>query len=986
MTKRLPVTIPYMRWRNGQMVSSNDLEFEQTNKLQTDSAIVNNFFGSGLILSSPTRQTIFDSSNLSAEQQALVTSNNFDGRGITPHGQPTDTSLGNQLEISLTGADVSLRRSVKICIIGLDFEGSIQYEFFYFYKNETQVSVKHFTNVITLLFNDFKGNQNCSSYLGGVVKIKEALPMQLSREAKTASQNLEPNLFFRDFKVVDQSLGPNPSTTLSLTLQAAIGSAYSVDALNINTTWLNKKTIANDISTRYGQKFKAKVTNIQNVRLLLGVERNLSVPSSQYFNWSGNIIVSIHALQTSVSCPTDATPDDAIDFDPEPTALAQIVITQDILANKGITLTDVAQPVDFTFSNTKIGGYTNTGIIKNNYYIVTMQRAGDASTGTIFTLTGRDFTENSVFSQFNGTSWTDDTTQDLWFEVYSDALKAADGMGYDEGNSLSIDKTAVNSNTGTTYDYVEDGIDFSNNGQDVLNYSVAQSVNDLITVVQDERTGGNVYSQQTNEAEISTLTTAEKNTLETTEEPIILGCAYDINNKSSATLTSTQKYIGLTSGDEFCIVDPDATLKLYNLVGAKFTPNTANASSKQYYVYKTELCIDGYGDLDGDGYITYSDVLRANELLGENITSAVTQAKIVAGTITMLELLKADIDGDGIITANDIAAINGLYIKDQSTVLPYGATFERLCLYVENLNGRNDGYHYCGDSGYCRIYNPQPTSVYYTTLDAYQLLWYGYPVPVNVYSSDPAFSTVPFVGVNFKLEITPSWREEYVKVSSTGRLLPCTFTSLTAPAATDCDDPEKFYCGTLEKSNTCDGGWNTFFTPSLMIGDGGQILAPDGSNHRIDFETNNIVLTLPDNIIIKKSIDVFTTFIAEESGSGGFTSVGYKAMKFADCSYVQSDALSKNQVRFSVSISSLNQELDGYVDGYSYGIIVDPLVGTYMNQTTGVLTITSTNIDENLAVPSENCKINIQVFLKKGGFVNSQTDVTPDEIIELFGL
>lgn len=985
MTKRLPVTTPYMRWRDGAMVSENDLSFEQNHKLQTDSAIANNFFGSGLLPYSPTRQVIFNSSNLSSEQQALVTSNNFDGRGITPHAQPTDTSLGHQLEITLTGGNVSLRRSVKICIIGLDFEGSLQYECFYFYKNETQVSVKHFTNVITLLFNDFKGNQNCSQNLGGVVTIKEALPMQLSREARTASQNLEPNLFFRDFKVVDQTLGPNPSTTLSLTLQAAIGSAYSVDSLNINTTWLNKLTIENDISTRYGQKFKAKATNIQKVRLLLGIERNVSVPSSQYFNWSGNLIVSIHSLQTAVSCPVDATPDNAIDFDPEPTPLAQIVITQDTLSERGITLTDVAQPVNFIFTNTRIGGYTNTGILKNNYYIVTVQRAGDASTGTVFTLTGRDFTENSVYSNFNGTTWTDDINQDLWFEVYSDSLKVSDGMGYDEGNSISINKTAVNSSTGVTYDYVEDGIDFANNGQDVLNYAVAQSVNDLITIVQDERTGGNVYSQQTNLAEISTLTTSEKTTLETTEEPLLLGCAYDINNKSSTTLTGTQKYIGLTSLNEFCIVDPDPNLKLYNLVGAKFNPNTANALAKEYYIYKTELCIDGYGDLDNDGYVGYNDVQRANVLLGEDINNATTQAKIVAGTITALELIKADVDGDGIVGASDITAINALYIKDQSVVLPYGATFERLCLYVENLHGRNDGYHACTD-GYARIYNPTPTSTYYTSLDAYQLLWYGNPVPINIPGNESALTTVPFVDTTFRLDITPFWREENVKVHSTGRLLPCTFTSLTALTENDCDPPDKFYCGLLEKTNTCSGGYNTFFTPNLMIGDGGQILATDGTNHKIDFETKKIILTLPDEVMINKVIDIFSVFVAEESGSGGFTSYGYEAAKFADCSYVQTDALTKNQVRFNVYIASLNQQLDGYEDGYGYGITIDPLLGIYMNQSTGVLTITSTNVNEDLSIPSQNCRVVVDLMLKKGGWVNTQTDVSPNEIIELFGL
>ncbi len=986
MTKRLPVTVPYMRFRDGQMVDERDMDFEQTNKLQTQAAITNNFFGSGLLLYSPTRRTLFDSDNLTAVQQSLVASNDFDGRGIQPHAQPTDTELGQQLEVTFTGINPTLRKSAKVCIIGLDFEQNTQYEIFEFHKSEIQVGKKHFTHIITLMFNDFKGNKNCSIPLGGSIVIKEAQPMQLSRDAITASQNLEPNLFFRDFKVVDQSLGPNPSTTLNLTIQAALGSSYTVDSLHINTNWLNKKYLSvGDIATRYGQKFKAKVSNIQKATLLLGVQRDLTVPAADYFDWSGDIIVSVHALQTSIACPTDTIPDNAIDFQPDPTPLAQIVITQATLAAQGITLTDTVQPVNFVFTNTRIGGYTNTGITSNNYYIVMIQRAGNTATGTLFTETGSNFTDNSTFSEFNGSTWTDDPNQDLWFEIYSDSLKVADGMGYDAGSSISIDKTEVETNTGVTIDYSEDGIGFANNGQDVLNHVVAQSVNELITVVQDDRTGSPVYSQQTTDAEISTVTTTQLSTLTQTEEPIILGCAYDINNKSSELLTGSQQYIGLTSGNVFCLVDPPAELKLYNLVGGKFIANTGNVSALKYLIYRTELCVDGYGDLDGDGYVSANDVLRANALVGEDITSPITQAKVVAGTIGMLELIRSDVDGDGIISASDVDAINGIYTKDPTTVLPFGATFERLCIYVENLDGRNDGYHSCND-GYARIYNPQPTSVYYTSLSASELLWYGYPVPVNIPGNEPALTTVPFVAVPYSIAIEPSWREQFLKAHYTGRLLPCTFTDLTSTTVYDCADAVAFSCDDLEKNYSCNGGRNDWFVPDNLIMGNGQLLGTDGEHHAVDLETNNIILTLPDTAIINKSLDIFTVFVAEESGSNGFTSYGYPAMKFADCSYVQSNGLTKDQIRFSASIASLNTMTDGYSIDDGYGIIVDELVGLYMNQSTGVLTITSTNIGSDLTSPSENCRLLIQVMIKKAGWKNREIIVTPDELSNLLGV
>lgn len=716
----------------------------------------------------------------------------------------------------------------------------------------------------------------------------------------------------------------------------------------------------------------------------MGVNRNLSVPSSQYFNWSGDMLISVHALQSSVACPTDTIPDNAIDYQPHPTPIAQIVVTQATFAAKGMTLTDVAQPVNFIFTDTRIGGFTNTGITVGDYYIVTMQRAGNTTTGVLFTETGANLTENSTFSEFNGSTWTDDQNQDLWFEVHSDALKVADGIGYDGGHSITIDKTEINS-AGATVDYVEDGIALANTGQDVLNHVVVQSINELVTQIQDERTGSPVFSRQKTSAEVSSLTTTQLNVLTTSEEPVILGCAFDINNKTSQSLTSTQKYIGLADGNVFDIVNPDAELKLFNLVGGIFTPNTGNVDAYAYVVYKVELCTDGYGDLNQDGYVGEDDVNRAVALLGEDINNAVTQAKVAAGTIRMIELISADVDGDGIISASDVNIINGLYEKDQTVVLPFGSTFERLRLYVENLNGRNDGYHLCTD-GYARLYNPQPTSTYYTGLDAYQLLWYGYPVPVDIEGDEPALTTIPFSEVTFNISIIPNWFDQFLKANYTGRLMPCAFTNLTGTTVNDCDAPVAFECGLLEKDYTCDGGRTDMFIPDNLIIGNGQILGTDGRNHAIDFETNNIILTLPDLAVINKSLDIFTVFIAEESGSGGFTSFGYPAMKFADCSYVQSNALVLNQIRFHASIYSLNMNIDGYDLSDGYGAVVDEQVSLFMNQSTGVLTITSTNVGSDLTSPSENCRIVIQVLLKKAGWKNQELIVLPDQLANLLGI
>ena len=906
MTKRLSVAVPYMNWRDGQQVDQADLVFEQSHNLQTQSAIVNNFFGSGLIPYSMITSTLFDSDDLSLIQSSYVSSNDFDGRGILPTNQPTDNLLGSQIKITLSDSNVTIKKCVKVCIIGLNFEGTVQYEFFYFFKNESQITRKHYKNIITLLFNDFKGNKNCSLNLSGRILIQEALPMELSRDPIMASNNIEPNLFFRDFKVVDETVGINSSTILETTLKTALDESslgsYSVDSLNINIGYLNLLELGDDITTRYGQKFKAVGNNIQKVRLLLGTQYS----SVNNFDWTGTLIVSIHSLQTSVACPTDTIPDNAINYSPNPSSIAQIAITQTDLLNAGIVLTDIVQPIDFIFSNSRIGGSINTGIVDNNYYVVTIQRAGDSSVGNIYSQTGTNVDTTLSFTQFNGITWTNDPTQSLWFEVYSDSLKIADGIGYDAGNSVSIPKIATDIQTGATIDYLENGISLSNNGKDVLNYAVVQSVNNLITEVQDDRTGSPVYSQQVTKAEISTLTTTQLTSLSSTEEPIILGYAYDINNKSSVIVNGTQNYIGLTGTNTYDIIAPSAQLKLYNLAGAHFYPNISLLSDYGYTIYKANLCIDGYGDLDGSGIVEGTDVLRASALLNEDITSSSTQTKIANGTISILEFLRADLNGNGIIDADDINNINKLYNKDPSVVLLYGATFERLTLYVENFIGRNDYYHQC-TSGYARLYTPEPTATSYTTLTANELLYYGYPVPVNITSSNASFTTVPFVSLNYRISITPKWMEQFLKTAYTGRLLPCTFTNMDLPTIKDCTDPVAFSCNTLEKNYDAVGGQNDLFVPGNLIMGNGEILNSSGDHHPIDLESCIINLTLPDGYVDNKSIDLFNSFVAEEVGTG-FTSKGFPAFRFSDCTYVQKDALVKNQVKFNVSISSINQD------------------------------------------------------------------------------
>lgn len=165
MTYRLPISVERIRWRDGQQTRQEDLVTEQNSVVQTDAAIMNNFFGSGVLPATPDRAYLFDSDHLTIDQSALVAGYNFDGYGIAPHGQPLDSSLGAQLEIELTGSSAFGRHNVKVLVLGLDFQGVLQYEKFVFHKNELQVGKLHFARILSLMFNDFKGNHNFSRNL-----------------------------------------------------------------------------------------------------------------------------------------------------------------------------------------------------------------------------------------------------------------------------------------------------------------------------------------------------------------------------------------------------------------------------------------------------------------------------------------------------------------------------------------------------------------------------------------------------------------------------------------------------------------------------------------------------------------------------------------------------------------------------------------------------------------------------------------------------
>ncbi len=972
MTKRLEVSSIQNSWNDARRVTKTDLDVEQDFNNKINSSIIQNHFGSGVLPFSAQQLVLFDSDSLDSLQAALEGSGNFDGTGITPTQQPSDINLGNQLEVTLSESIVFGRLSTKVAIIGLSFDGTLQIDKFYFYRNEKQVTSKHYKKILAVFFNDFKGNTLCSRNNGGRITIKETASFQLSRDPIMVSQDVEPDLFWRDFKI--SSLYSN----LFDTIQSGIGNEYNADGLEINITGRpSKNLLTDDVISHIGQKFQAVTNNIQKITLLLGVSLDTTKSIDTEFDWAGDLVISIYPLQTTVSSPSDIVPNLAIDFDPTIEPLAQLSFNQSSLRDIGYVLTNILQPVDFVFNNTKIAYSNSSGIIPDNFYVITARRSGTPTGGIINIGVGNNRIDNSRVTLFGG-NWVDIPEEDLWFQVWTDAAKIADGQGYDVGNGILIPKTNIDLITGVTVDYKAGNYSLSDTGENIVNTALLQAVETFSITTQDEKTGNKINSRKQFTPAFSFINNSSLESLKSTSDPLLIGAVQDINPKQNPTLTKIQSIPGLAKTDTFCIVNPDADLLSLNLVGSKLIPNITTCGLS-YRIFKSTLCTDGYGDVNGDGIIDAADIARASSLIGENIYSYSTQQKIINDQIDILELLRADVDGDGYVTSNDLDLITN-YVNKNINSFPVGSSFLHMCLKVQPSIGRYDGYFDC--DGYVRLdgytgldlINP-------SSLSSSELIYDGY-LSMPEIEIDNIFTAIPFLGSTYQIVAQPYWQPHLLVINSDVRFVPASFTSSESIKTNDCSTPLTYQC--VDKNDVVpeyDPGRNDLFIPDNLIIGKGEILRPDGSNYKVDFEVGTIILELPEQPLSESAINIFSKFVADRGD--GFTRAGYPAMRYSDCSTVKDADLLLNKIKFSVSIQSFVPNLDGYTAEDGYGIIVDDIIGIYLDPTTSILKLTVKDLSVDPLYLTLVSKIQILIYLKKGGWNNQTLTISPNEIAGL---
>lgn len=1089
MTKRTPITAEQNIWFDAQQVDNTDLSLEQNYNSIVTSGIINNHVGNGVLPETLLQNILFDSS---------LVSGFLDGIAIYSQNQPVDNNLGNQLEISLSGSKAAGKKSVKLAIIGLDFQNNLQYETFYFKTNETQVTKKHYVKILLLLFNDFIGKTDSSLNLGGRFIITETRPMTLSRDVIMVSQDIEPNLFFRDFFL-------DGFSSLDSLLQTALP-YYNVASLNIYTSEKDTKILlSGDVTTQIGQKFLATTNNIQKITLLMSV-RNQVLGQENDLAWNGDLIISVYPLQSSISCSTDIAPNLPIDFSPSNIPLAQLSFNYNTLLAKGTILDSVPQPVDFVFSNTSLAA--GNVIVPGNYYAFTIKRSGTSDKCDILLTAGGDTVNNSRVTIFSGTLWVDLPEEDLWFRVWTDSAKVSDGQAYDTGHGIAIEKTTIDSVSRATIDQSFNNLPFV--GNDVFRAVVSANIQET-TPVPDQRTGAPVLSRKQFVPNIQLLNSIDVTNLQETSEPLIIGAITDKNKKYldnislqilsklySATIINDEILIKIITDNtdvgryDESVKDLVSHLLSGNLINAKITPNN-NTPSIYYRIADAKLCSMVLGDVDGDGLITQKDsellnsylnfdlntslpinsvvntngittlfnngysfytqkvsnsfginfqlindtgtvlasgsdgVVVANpsdprlsqftsasvmfnaitgisayklvllnpaikenygafDIVGiDNLTDVLTLRKVYLTSDVMGQLLRADVDGDFFISNNDGYLLQSYvervpFVSSGTTTYPAPATtpytnigkrFNVVKLKLEKFVDREDDY---ASSLVNRPLVVHPTQDIFSN-DGY----YGYH---NFYDN-------PSI-INIEKQLT--WNEQLVVTNSRPRLVPSVLTSNSGFEKYECSIPG-ILCNVYESKPTFDPGLTNYFIPdNLIIGEGGELQRPDGNFYKVDFEVGTIVLEIPDGLFgSERTINIMEDFIASTIDGNsslltGVTKLGFPAMKFADCSLVTPDALSKDQLRFSVSVQSFSPNTSGLSeDGYS-GAIVDGKIGVSVDYSTGLLTLNFTNLYQDELLNTLSTKIQINVFLKKGGFNNQPLFVDSTKVQNMLKL
>lgn len=426
----------------------------------------------------------------------------------------------------------------------------------------------------------------------------------------------------------------------------------------------------------------------------------------------------------------------------------------------------------------------------------------------------------------------------------------------------------------------------------------------------------------------------------------------------------------VVSGNDGVLVANPVDYRLAQFTSASVQLNTIIGTGQYKLVLLTPLVKENYGALDIVSLDAVTDVL--------------TVRKVYLDGDVIGQLLRADINNDFYISSADQSLLQSYVerIPDASapsntypkpSTNPYtkiGKRFNVIKLKVEKFIDRADDYS--------SLNSGRPTVVH-----PFQDI-----ILSDTYYNEHNFYTNPS---SIVIERQLSWEESLIVYSGKSRFIPSVITSNTGIDKYNCNADGITYSVYGDKPEFDPGSVNYYVPDNLIIGEG-EIQRPDGNFYKVDFEVGTIVLEIPDGLFgTEKSINIMEDFISSTIDGDtdlltGVTKLGFPAMKFADCSLVTPEALSKDQVRFSVSVQSFSPNTSGLSIQQYGGAIVDGKIGVSIDYATGLLKLNFTNLYQDEILNTLNTKIQINVFLKKGGFNNQPVYVDSTKVQNMLKL
>ena len=693
MSRNSRENLPRVNFFDGQRVTESDLDTEQIHHRNLASNIILDFHQNGVVRDSIFEsRVLFDTSSPGEfaedfnESETKIGAGNYDGTAIYLDDQPSDTVYGNRIEVTASGLDVGGRLKAKVLILGLRYsstktQGELITEIVEFDSNTTKITDNYYTRVISVFFNNFSGGTGKTEYLssdesiktiseGGKIVFRESEPLRVFAKTDSFSQIESPNYGLASF------ITSSTSRSIEDEIKLALGTTYSFNELYFelesSKNFLFEPNA--DQTIQYGQKFLSKTNNIQRVDLLLYVERDDDAAIGGEYDFSGEIVVSVHKLLDNISCITDPNPENLLDFDPNPSPLMEVSYSQEDLEDIGIRLNENPQIVTIDLSTTLIADPNiEPSLEEDKFYAIMISRRGNNSVGTLGIPggyykpsrkkdNGQDLNPEERFKRQDyrlieydpvNSSFVDYPDLSMWIVVHSDTVEITDGQAYTtDGFPVSIPKT-IEYVGSTRIPFFLNNIPLAKVAEGEKNYIVLYREDDFVDPATHPRTGNFVYRNIKDAPSVGVLTQEELDD-QLHESPLILSRVIDTNVREAQDITGTADKPGLIDKDFALLIDPGTDVLGQNLIGRVFTPDLDCECNSRYRITNVDCDVVKLGDLDNDGKYTNDDIPLLLNVIGSTLGTQTTDRKVLGGELDLVDILQSDLNADGTVDGEDI--------------------------------------------------------------------------------------------------------------------------------------------------------------------------------------------------------------------------------------------------------------------------------------------------------------------------------------------